>query len=242
MKGKHRIVVENKRLHYDFDIKRNITIIKGNSATGKTTLIELLQNYQIYGENSGVKVLSDCPIRVINDYSWKIEIKTNSNTIFFVDEGNHFVLTKEFAETVKNADAYFVLILRDSLANLPYSIEEIYGMRTSNHYAGLKKTYNELYPLYGKYSFEENSQNRLLITEDSNSGFEFFSSICKIETISADGKSNIKRLLLENFNKEITVIADGAAFGAEMEAVIQAKLYEFICLNLLNGLFYHQSY
>ena len=29
MKGKHKIVVKNKRLHYEFEIKRNITIIKG---------------------------------------------------------------------------------------------------------------------------------------------------------------------------------------------------------------------
>ena len=37
MKGKHKIVVKNNRLHYEFEIKRNITIIKGDSATGKTT-------------------------------------------------------------------------------------------------------------------------------------------------------------------------------------------------------------
>ena len=36
MKGKHKIVVKNNRLHYEFEIKRNITIIKGDSATGKT--------------------------------------------------------------------------------------------------------------------------------------------------------------------------------------------------------------
>lgn len=29
MNGKHKIVVKNNRLHYEFEIKRNITIIKG---------------------------------------------------------------------------------------------------------------------------------------------------------------------------------------------------------------------
>lgn len=28
MKGKYRIIVENKKIRYDFEIKRNITIIK----------------------------------------------------------------------------------------------------------------------------------------------------------------------------------------------------------------------
>ena len=43
MRGKYRVVVKNKRLHYEFEIKRNITIIKGDSATGKTTLINMIR-------------------------------------------------------------------------------------------------------------------------------------------------------------------------------------------------------
>ena len=42
MKGKYEIVVKNNRLHYEFEIKRNITILRGDSATGKTTLIRQL--------------------------------------------------------------------------------------------------------------------------------------------------------------------------------------------------------
>ncbi len=41
MKGKYHVVVQNNRLRYEFDIKRNITIIRGDSATGKTTLYTL---------------------------------------------------------------------------------------------------------------------------------------------------------------------------------------------------------
>lgn len=45
MKGRHHIVVETRRLKYEFDIKRNITIIQGDSASGKTTLVSLLREY-----------------------------------------------------------------------------------------------------------------------------------------------------------------------------------------------------
>ena len=45
MKGKHRVVVSTKRLKYDFEIRRNLTIIRGDSATGKTTLVEMIQDY-----------------------------------------------------------------------------------------------------------------------------------------------------------------------------------------------------
>lgn len=41
MIGKYRVIVSNGNVKYDFTIERKITIIRGNSATGKTTLVEL---------------------------------------------------------------------------------------------------------------------------------------------------------------------------------------------------------
>lgn len=150
MKGSYSITVENKRLRYDLEIRRNITIIRGDSATGKTTLINMLLNYQRSGEASGISVRSNCPLVVAEEDDWQYRISSNPGSIVFIDECNHFIVTEEFAKTVKESDNYFVLILRDDLPNLPYSVEEIYGLRTSEKYAGLKKVYHELYNLYGR--------------------------------------------------------------------------------------------
>ena len=38
MKGKHSVSVGNRDAKYNFDIKRNITFVRGDSGTGKTTL------------------------------------------------------------------------------------------------------------------------------------------------------------------------------------------------------------
>ena len=46
MKGKHRIVVSTKRQKYEFELRRNLTILRGDSATGKTTLIEMIQDHE----------------------------------------------------------------------------------------------------------------------------------------------------------------------------------------------------
>lgn len=43
-----------------------------------------------------------------------------------------------------------LLVAREGLATLPYSVEEIYGIRDSGKYGSLKRTYNELYHLYGE--------------------------------------------------------------------------------------------
>ena len=54
MKGKHRIVVQNKRIRYDFEVKRNLTMIRGDSATGKTTLVDMIREYFENGSASAI--------------------------------------------------------------------------------------------------------------------------------------------------------------------------------------------
>lgn len=47
MRGKHRVIVSTKRLKYDFELRRNLTIIRGDSATGKTTLADMPWSWAI---------------------------------------------------------------------------------------------------------------------------------------------------------------------------------------------------
>lgn len=39
MTGSVHIIVQNERVKYEFVLRRNLTIIRGDSATGKTTLV-----------------------------------------------------------------------------------------------------------------------------------------------------------------------------------------------------------
>ena len=45
MIGKHEVVVQNNRVQYKFAVRRNLTILRGDSATGKSTLIDLIAQY-----------------------------------------------------------------------------------------------------------------------------------------------------------------------------------------------------
>ena len=223
MKGKYSVFVQNNRLRYEFTISRNITIIRGDSATGKTTLLDLLNAYDRDGESSGVLVKCDVPCVVISGQRWEENLQFIHNSIVFIDECNRFIKSEDFAVRVKESDNYFVIVTRDDLPNLPYSVKEIYGIRESGKYAGLKQVYNEFYCLYGDVDMLELEQESLVIAEDSNAGFEFFSGLCdeKIECISANGKSNVFKALQEHREERVLVIADGAAFGCEMEKVMQ---------------------
>ena len=42
MKGNIKVVVSTKKLRYELNLRRNITIIQGDSATSKTTLIQII--------------------------------------------------------------------------------------------------------------------------------------------------------------------------------------------------------
>lgn len=241
MKGKYKVIVQNNRLHYELEIRRNITIIQGNSATGKTTLVNMLRQAENLGNSSGIDVQCDVPCRILEGTSWKLILENSQKTIFFIDEENAFMNTEEFASAVCKSDNYVVLITRENLYNLPYSVEEIYGLHSSGKYQNTRKVYQQMYQIYS------NMENvpvkpEILITEDSNSGYDFFYAVAKekhMECMSAEGKSNIYFKLNGLEQKEVCVIADGAAIGPEMnrlyEIVRKRRGFICICRNPLSG-------
>ena len=215
MKGRYEIIVQNRNLHYRLEVKRNITIIQGDSATGKTTLIDMVRSYYNLGEGSGIQLSCPAPCRVLEGRDWKTTIEGAAGCVFFSDEENAFVHTKEFASAVKNSDNYHVIITRENLYELPYSVDEIYGFKSTGRYRNTKKIYQEMYNIYPAEA-EYLISPETLVTEDTNSGYQFFNRIaeeCGKKCIGAGGNSKIAGLIRDNTD-ETLVIADGAAFGA----------------------------
>ena len=193
MVGAYHLIVSNKYLKYEFDIKRNITVIKGNSATGKTTLLEMLREYN-EEEDSGITVQCDKECVVLYGKDWQRKLQDITDSIVFIDESGRFTKSEEFASAIQDSNNYYVIVSREKLSNLPYSIQEIYGIRENGKYLGLKSEYtlNEFYHIYGQdpqCTFEPD----VVITEDSNSGYDFYSQIVSNQTIctQAGGKSRV---------------------------------------------------
>lgn len=59
MKGSIKVIVQNDRIKYEFLIRRNITIVKGDSATGKTSLIDMIREYNLQGAESGIELFCE---------------------------------------------------------------------------------------------------------------------------------------------------------------------------------------
>ena len=75
MKGSHRIIVETKKIKYDLTVQRNLTLLTGDSGSGKTVLIDLIREYRKYGSDSGIFLSCDCDCKTIDSEDWERQIK-----------------------------------------------------------------------------------------------------------------------------------------------------------------------
>ena len=193
MIGKYEIEVYNNKIHYFLTIKRNITILQGNSATGKTELIRLIQEHETNGMSSGITLICDVKCTVLTAVDWELRLSSMNSQIVFIDETALFLRSRRFAELVKGSDNYFVIVSRDALNQLPYSVDEIYGLRNvsdTKKYKMYKRIYNEMYKLY-HFDPKGTKEPEVVIVEDSNAGYEYFDTLYYGLCVSAHGKSNV---------------------------------------------------
>lgn len=228
MRGTHHIEIKNRDASFKFDLNRNLTIVRGNSGTGKTTLFEMVADYTRLKEASGVNISCDKSCVALIDTDWKNQLNSIFDSIVFIDEGAKYLKTKEFAESVKNSDNYYVIFNRESLQNLPYSVDEIYEIKASGKYHRFTKMFKStkkghIYhngKNYGKLKYSA------VLTEDSHSGFQFFKHYfdgSNIECFSSGSNSAVFKWLKEHENVKVLVIADGAAFGSQIDKVLKLR-------------------
>ena len=135
--------------------------------------------YRVYGEICMlffIKEATGLRLRVKKYYlSFPLEeLYPLKNTVIFIEENNEFVFTKEFASYVKESGNYFVFVTRAPLKMLPYSIHEIYEIITDGKRTDIKESYHEFKAIYSNYPIIENNKIQNVVTEDSNSGYQFW--------------------------------------------------------------------
>lgn len=124
MIGKHRIIVSTKRLKYDFELCRNLTIIQGDSATGKTTLVDMIRDFVNNPSGTPVDLSSDKTCYVLEGALWKEQLAGISDSIIFIDEGNEFIKSIDFVQEIQKTDNYYVIVTRESLPALPLNTKQ----------------------------------------------------------------------------------------------------------------------
>lgn len=214
MKGEYNITLNDNRVRYEFTVRRQVTIILGHSGTGKSTLCDWVSRL-VLGNNRDIGI--HCNIKdklevIRNNKKFVEEIKESSEKIFFIDENNDYLYTKEFANAIQGSDCYFVIATRSlkSVKYLTFSVEDIYELGSERED---KITINRFINRYNVV--EEHIRPELVITEDSHSGYQMIKNIFNCEVVPACGKDNVYNTLrkYKNMYSKVYIIVDGAAFG-----------------------------
>ncbi len=227
MKGTHSVRVKSKRVDYQFELIRNITVVRGDSGTGKTTLFTMVADHMRSGEASGVAVQCDVPCMALTDMDWKNQLRSIKGSIVFIDEGFAALTSEDFAAAAQASDNYYVIFSREDLYQLPYSVDEIYRIKTSGKFHTLQRMYarNDHF-VYSMDGQRAATAFDTVLTEDSKSGFQFFDARfagtgVAVETASTN--SGICPWLRDNTDKVAFVVADGAAFGAYADKALKIQ-------------------
>lgn len=229
METKHDILIQNKRnIQFKFSIQRKFTLIRGNSATGKTTLFQMISDANS-SRQSGVTISCDVPVKALYEIGFKYELENESGNIYIIDEDFGPLKSKEFASIVLKSENCFILITRESLTNIPYSYKEIYNIKTSGKYHSLEN----IYPEYD--SFHECNH---MVTEDEDAGLEYYQFLYRDKVKSSYGNSNLSKF----GSSDTLLIGDGCAIGAFIQDLLLTKscLYlpeSFEWKLLQNGMF-----
>lgn len=231
MRGSVSFIVRNKRVKYEMTFQRSVSIIKGNSGTGKTALLSMLREYLNLGKSSGISVSTNTSsFRVLEGRSdWESELTKFQNTVYFVDEDVRYVLTKQFADLLFQTGSYLVYITRSGRTGyLSYAISDIYMFcctKESSFYSNI---------LYNKYSDEGVSfRPDVILTEDSTSGKDIIDHSVEYVVQSTFGKDNVVSSLVKyaRSNINIYIIVDGAAFGNQIEKLLR-QIDELVSNNI----------
>lgn len=222
MKGKILFSVKNRHIAFKLSLERNVTIITGDSGTGKTKLINMVRQYSEEGKASGIILKCDRPCVVLEGNNWDVLLERTKSSIVFVEESTKFLNEYSFAKAITHTDNYYVLITREPLPQIAYSIDAIKQIIKNDRKPEIEK-------IYDKLTIKDITATPydLFIVEDSKSGFQFFKKAAdglSAQCVSANGKSNILSVLEGRNEERILVIADAAALGAEIQRLARYKV------------------
>lgn len=241
MNGVKHLTVSFKGILYDLEFERNITVIRGNGGTGKTTLVDAIHLWLIKRAR-GIKIKSDCRVRTLDagedekpDYIEKF--RGTSDTLFFVDEGYPYLGCVDFAREFYKSGNYLVIIDRSgSFKGLDFAVNAIYVLETEKNGKQFITRFKHKY-----VNSDIPIKPATILTEDEGSGYELLKRAFDCNVLSAHGKDNIPDSIDKFKGENLYTVVDGAAFGANISKCVQKlsetsllfapESFEYLCLN-----------
>jgi hypothetical protein len=244
MLGTYRVsVLVDKVIRYEFTLKRQFTVVCGDSGTGKTVLRDFIQMHFTEKDNDRVKIVitpefnaSSVPVaRAItedllsvresgdthDDGSYKLKwSKKPRNKIIFVDEDYAYLRGIGFAAATNYTDAYYVVLTRDTRVTeyLNNSVWDFIRFKE----VGDETIVNKSFKMYNEYNGAIENYDEVL-HEDSTTGKEICAKAISEVIESVHGNINIVRSIETRPNSTILLVADGANFSNILSEIVDTS-------------------
>jgi hypothetical protein len=229
-------------LTWDIPIERRITIIRGDSGTGKTTLVNNLES----SKDSEFNVQFPLDIFVATCRNWNVIMSGVQDSLIVFDDLS-IVETADFAKLVKDTEDkgnYFLIFSREpigmeKLSRLSISVSSVLRFVISQDG---KQHYTEPYYKFYGHSYNSISCTDILL-EDKSAGKQFFEAVFGKEHIqsASSGKNTLVNDVIDKLKNDINctllVMTDMAAFGCNMDA-----LYNLVLLPYKNRVYIDSKY
>lgn len=208
--------IENDYYHCQIHLNHRISIFRGESAIGKTTLAELL-----------VESPNDCycnkNVNVVNETTWDAVIRGTKNSLIIFDDLD-IIRSEKFARLVNEfcipSDLWFLIISREVLSsstrdisgNLSIATDAIYNFCTNGTEHWIEPYFTLDRPDFQKID--------TLLMEDSGYAYKFLArELSDINVLAADsGKSSVVPKLDEIRNNSQTLLfVDMTAFAFHID-------------------------
>lgn len=231
---KNTIDIEINSSIYNFScsLKRRITVIKGDSGTGKTAVVQILAS-----RPTGFTITSPLDLIPVNAANWKTLLLTSHDAVLFFDD-LYYTESMEFISLCTHNlvpnNLYVVLITRHEILNaelksdlkedskvagmlskLSISVDEIYNFKTDGINHWLEPV---TIPTTDDYSDVD-----CILVEDTGRGAEFFKVYLKNVISASNGKSNLVTDTLDLITEKnkILVMVDLAGYGCHWDEFTQ---------------------
>lgn len=145
MRKDFQIRIYDNKVDYRLEVKSKFTIIRGDSGTGKTTLIDMLTYVNDNNSDmSGVHIESKLKCALIDKKNWREQIEESDGTVFFMDENlSRLCCDKEFVSIALQSHNYFVIMSNMQMKSTPYSCDDIYRITRDGKHHTLKPYYDK---------------------------------------------------------------------------------------------------
>lgn len=218
------IALTYKHQHtFYISLASKITVLLGDSGTGKTTIVRLLDDYVLRTSNTDVRVFH---FNATAGYAEQLALVKDATALLVDEESLTNIELFGYLESFLSEPFYYLLITRKLPLTVPCSYKDVFILSTTADSTRAVRAYAD-YDTLPKCSTYAN--------EDEGSGHAYFDSF--IDTVSMQGNLNWNK-----YTDKECLILDGACIGAHMPLLLKedVKLYlpesfEFLLLNYYAG-------